>query len=258
MRSNLVGMCSVVAAVAVAGPASAKASIIASDKASNYSGPSWSNQSTGGSGFMPWRMWRSGSDVAGWRFESAGSYLGANAASMDTGGRSFQIHGVGEVRAERELAQPMAVGETFSFDLAHESIQGFRGFQLWRNGTYGGEQAFDFQIDSNGYSWTGGGSAPAIAWSGLREFGVKIHVEFTRTETGYQYSLTSAQGLSASGSIVGRFDFVRMYHRWDSNNSNWNLGGTYFNNLEVSVIPAPGAIALLGMAGLVGRGRRRN
>jgi MYXO-CTERM domain-containing protein len=31
---------------------------------------------------------------------------------------------------------------------------------------------------------------------------------------------------------------------------------SYFDNLEIGAIPAPGAVALLGLAGLVGRRRR--
>ena len=236
---------------------SAKAGIIASDNASNYSGPGWSDGANQGFGFEPWKMWRSASDLASWRFEAAGTYLGANAASMDTSGRSFMLRGPGIVTAARDLTQPMAVGETFSFDLAHQSHLNFRGFQLWNHGTYGDNQLFNFQIDSNGYSWTGGGSAPVIAWSGLRQFGVNIHVEFTRTATGYLYSFQSAQGLSASGSISGRFDYVKMYHQYGST-GDWDFqNSTFFNNLRVSAIPAPGAVALLGAAGLMGR-RRRN
>jgi MYXO-CTERM domain-containing protein len=66
--------------------------------------------------------------------------------------------------------------------------------------------------------------------------------------------MTSAQGLSASGSVaVAGFDSFKFY----VSGAGGEGGNLYANSFLVTAVPAPGAIALLGVAGLVGARRRR-
>jgi hypothetical protein len=55
---------------------------------------------------------------------------------------------------------------------------------------------------------------------------------------------------AAAGSIADECDF------YNTRNGSTIGAMSYFDNLEIGAIPAPGAVALLGLAGLVGRRRR--
>lgn len=226
--------------------ASQAAVVVASDNATNY-GSGWSNGSNGGTGFTAWNL--SSSD-GGW-FRGNASVQGSNSGAIDTSGNSFGMWASGYVNAERGFTSALGVGDVFSFDMAYKWDNGDRGFVL----SNGSTEVFNFNINSSGYSWTGGGSAASTPWGGAREYGVSIDVAITRTLTGFSFTMTSAQGFSASGSVAAAgFDSFKFYVAGAGGGDGGNM---YANSFLVTAIPAPGAIALVGLAGLVSTRRRR-
>jgi|688.fasta_scaffold439128_1 hypothetical protein len=224
---------------------SSAAVVVASDNATNY-GSGWSNGSNGGTGFTAWNL---SSGNGGW-FRGAASAQGPNSGAIDTSGNSFGMWADGYVTAQRGFASALGVGDVFSFDMAYKWDNGNRGFTL----SNAGSEVFNFNVNSSGYSWSGGGSAGSTPWVGARENGVAIDVAITRTSSGFSFTMTSAQGLSASGSVaVAGFDSFKFY----VSGAGGEGGNLYANSFLVTAVPAPGAIALLGVAGLVGARRRR-
>ena len=237
---------SLAAFVFLASASSASAAVVASDNASNY-GSGWSNGSNGGTGFTAWDL---SSGNGGW-FRAAASAQGPNSGAIDTSGNSFGLWADGYVTAQRGFASALGVGDVFSFQMAYKFDNGNRGFTL----SNAGSEVFNFNINSSGYSWSGGGSAAATPWVGVRENGVAIDVAITRTSSGFSFTMTSAQGLSASGSLAGAgFDSFKLYV---SGAGGGDGGNMYANSFLVTAVPAPGALALLGVAGIVGARRRR-
>jgi hypothetical protein len=236
------------AAVAAASLAAASQAgvVVASDNATNY-GSGWSNGSNGGTGFTAWNL---SSGNGGW-FRGAASAQGPNSGAVDTSGNSFGMWADGYVNAQRGFASAPGVGDVFSFDMAYKWDNGNRGFTL----SNAGSEIFNFNINSSGYSWTGGGSAASTPWVGARENGVSIDVAITRTLTGFSFTMTSAQGFSASGSVAAAgFDSFKFYVAGAGGGDGGNM---YANSFLVTAVPAPGAIALVGLAGLVTSRRRR-
>lgn len=117
---------------------------VAQDSAANYGSPAtntWTNGANGGSGFGPWSVVLSN----GTGF-FAGQFLGdPNAAGIGSfGTNAFGLFANPQgsaafVRVERELAQPLQVGDTFSFQWAIN----------WDSGA-GGNKGFDVYTGSPG------------------------------------------------------------------------------------------------------------
>lgn len=233
-----------VCVAAVSGSASGSV-VVASDNATNYAS-GWSNGSNGGSGFTAWNLSTSN---GGW-FRGGASAQGPNSGAIDTAGNSFAMYADGFVNAERGFASALGEGDVFSFDMAYKWDNGNRGFTL----SNGSSEVFYFNINDGGYSWTGG-SAASTPWFGARENGVALDVAITRTASGFSFTITSAQGFSAAGSVTAAgFDSFKFYVAGAGGGDGGNL---YANSLQVTAVPAPGAIALLGVAGIVGVRRRR-
>lgn len=220
---------------------------IASDQASNYG--TWTDASNAGSGFQAWEF--ASSD--GGHFLGSAVTQGLNNGPLDTSGQSFGMWATGFSTATRSLVSPLNVGEAFSFSIAYQFDNGNRGFNL----NSGATQIFNFNINDAGYTWTGGGSEAPTPWTGIRENGVLIHFDFTRTALGYDFNISSAQdaNLDVASSIidptaVDRFQFY-------VSGAGGGPGGDYFfNNLQI--IPEPGtALLLLGGVGVLAFLKRR-
>ena len=238
--------------------------LIASDNATNYSG-GWTNGANGGTGFGVWSL--PGSAGTGGSGGFNGNFIGSasglpNYSSLYTGGVAFSIYAGGGTPdaafqdALRPFSTTMSVGDTFTHSIAFSFDNGNKGFDLY-SGTGGTGQVFNFNINSTGYSWTGGGSAAMTPYTPNRTNGVVINFSFTLTPTGFNYTIGSAQdaGLTQAGSVAAAgIGSVKYYI---SGAGGGDPGNLYFNNL--SVVPEPSTYALLALsaAGLAGYAARR-
>ena len=76
----------------------------------------------------------------------------------------------------------------------------------------------------------------------------------TKTEAGAGAGAGSGESGAAAGTAVDELDLIGSV-----NSGTAAQGGTtgYYDNIQVTSSPAPGALALLGVAGLAGARRRR-
>jgi hypothetical protein len=230
-------------------PLSHAQGLLASDEASNYLTGGWTNNSNGGYGFTPWIL----SAGNGGFFVGSSAEGGARTTTIDAGGAAFGMWngGTSQTTATRGFAAGVwDVGHTLTFDYSFRWDGGHangKGIQL-RQGT---TTLFDLTISSTGYSWTGGGSAPATLWEGQREFGEVLSFTITQlagNQLAWAFSGLYASSPNASGVVNGTLDTFRI-------RSGVREGGggndIFVNNFQV--IPEPstyaaifGALALLG------------
>jgi hypothetical protein len=201
------------------------------DVASNYAVGEWIDGSNKGNGFNSWDL----DIVSGGNFVGTASVHGANAAPLDTGGKSFGLYNddsTGVARAIRGFNWG-SPGSTFSTQIAYQFDNGNRGFKV----TAGGSEVFNLNINSGGYSWTGGGSAATTPWVGIREFGVLITITISITPTGLNYSFASAQ--SSIGGVSGSIVCPQPNGlEWYVTGAGGGTGGDfYFNSLVGNAVP---------------------
>ncbi|MFM8494952.1 MAG: putative Ig domain-containing protein [Planctomycetia bacterium] len=135
----------------------------------------------------------------------------------------------------------MSTGQVLSFSVGFSFDNGNKGFDLYSN-TDGTGQAFNFNI-GNSYSWTGSGSANMTTWTGVRENGVVINFSFTKTASGFSYTINSSQdaGLTQSGNITAAgLGSLKFYISGAGGGDGGNL---YFNNLQITSSPTAPSIA---------------
>ena len=203
----------------------------------------WSNGSNGGNGFTSWFL----SSDNGGVFIGAATNQAPNHSALDTNNVSFGLYASNFSEASRGLVTPLGVGDVFSFSLGMLWDDGNRGFDLFAGD---GPAVFNLNISTNGYAWTGGGSAPATPWqdaesNAVREAGLVLDATITATASGFDYYISSAQdtNLVISGSIdsaaVSGFKFYV--------NSTPGGGGNDFFFNKLSVIPSTnGFLSLSG------------
>jgi len=230
---------------------------IAADSADNYA--SWTNGSNGGSGFLAWSFSSNDNGITNF----AGSFLGdstAGAGNINTAGVSFGLYanpGGSYMNADRGFASSLAVGQTFSLNLALNYDNGNKGINLFA-GTQG--EVFNFNV-GNGGSVSSNNDALLIPGSGSGyDYGgndAVLNLSFqmqNATTFAYEISRSSSQGFQGvlfSGTVTGLTDApsgFRLYNSWtDSGEAQNNL---YSNNLQI--IPEPASVLmLLGGVGLL-------
>ena len=212
--------------------------ISASDNAANYTTATWTNGANQGTGFSPWQSPGSaGTGGFNGQFIGSASNNGvpiANYAPLYTGGVAFSVYAGGADNAFQDALRPfnypMADGETLNHSLAITFDNGNKGFTLL-NGT---TEVFFFNVNNTGYSWSGGGSAPSTPWPGVRENGVVINFAVTRTPSGFNYAISSAQdvNLNRTGSVAAAGITALKYYI--SGAGDGDGGNLFFNNLQLS------------------------
>ena len=229
---------------------SSNAQIIAQDIASNYTTATWTNGANLGSGWSaPWVIT---SNDGGTLIGTSANNGATNSAPLNTSGVSFGLFGTDFVNAGRAFPS-LSAGQQFSLGLSFQWDNGNRGINLLS----GGSQVFNFNINTSGYTWTGGGVAASTSWVGLRENGVFMTLTFTATTNGFNYAFSSPQAASInnqSGSVTsGALSGFQAY----VSGAGGDGGNMYINNLQVVPEPTTYALLTLGALGMSGYAARR-
>jgi hypothetical protein len=215
------------------------------DHAGNYTGDIFNNQGSKGYGFGAWYF----NNTDGGSFLASADEQGTNSALIDVNGKSFGMWANNSSDVGRILSAPLADGAMFRFVLAYCWDNGNRGFNLlsedWTT------EKFNFNINDQGYSWTGGGSAVSTEWTGYREHGVAIEFTFTRQGADLVYNFKSLTALEPAGSGIitnVNIDRVKFYVSGAGGGTGGNM---YFNSLmtgytDPTLVPAATNITIHG------------
>jgi MYXO-CTERM domain-containing protein len=238
-----------VAAAMFAAVSSASAAIVASDNGSNYGG-GWTNGSNGGTGFSAWSFTSGGGG-------SKGAYIGDPALKGISGmsSSSFGLYANGgggaSITASRSFAAALGVGDSFSFQWGinwDSDAGGNKGFNLFVGNTQ--------VINVNNANWE------AIALNNTNVgFGYGTNaMTWTFTQTTATTVTVTANDRDGSGTYSAVINVTGALSGFSMYATNLGPGGNrepFFNNFTIDAVPTPGALALLGVAGIVGARRRR-
>ncbi len=260
MKSKSLTSFALASTLALASVGSLSAATIFTDNAGNYGG-GWTNGSNGGTGFGAWTITSSG----GTGF--AGAFIGDPTSAGITGmsTTSFGLYanplssGAFAI-AERSFANPLGVGDSFSFQWGinwDSGTGGNKGFSLYSGGTGGTElinlnNAGSSDITINGNNVGFGYGTAAMTWTITRTSETNLQVEATNRDV----SLTAAPNYSGNITISGTAapDSFKFYA---SGMQGGNEAQPYFNNLTLTVVPEPSSLSLLALSGLALLRRRR-
>lgn len=211
-----------------------------SDNADNYS--TWSLGDNQGTGFGPWNLVQ----VNGGWFLGDPSSRASNLSSLVTSGKTFGLWSSDVMalatryaKATRAFSTPLVTNDRFKISLGYQWDNGARGFNLL-NGT---SEVFNFNINSGGLSWTGGGSYAAIPWGGKRENGVRVDITIIKTATGLRFTITSPEdiNLNGAGSVVAAgatgFDVYVSGAGGGSGASDFNFNNLVLDSVSGDVTP---------------------
>jgi hypothetical protein len=238
-----------VALVATSIVATAPAAIVASDNGSNY-GSGWTSGSNGGTGFGAWSFTTSGGGFKG-------AYIGDPGQKGVTGmgSSAFGLYANGgsgaSITASRSFGAALGVGDSFSFQWGFNwdsDFFGNKGFNLFAGSTEvinvnnGGNDLIKVNGSNTGFGY----GTNAMTWTFTQTTATTVTVTANDRDGTGSYSAV----INVSGALSG----FSLYA------SDLGPGGNrepFFNNFAINTVPAPGALALLGVAGIVGARRRR-
>jgi len=229
-----------------------QAALVASDNGSNYGG-GWTNGSNGGTGFGAWQIAVSGNGFAG-NFIGNPSSAGISGMNAQSFGLYANPQGSGaSVTATRAFGAALGVGDSFSMqwginwdgDSGTSGIKGFR-LQAGSSDVISVQNAGNSDITVNGSNIGFGYGTQAMTWTFTQVSSTTVLV----TANDRDGSGTYSANITVSGYLSGFSLFASQLAGGDNRQP-------YFNDFAIDAVPAPGAIALLGVAGLVGSRRRR-
>ena len=256
MKSKSLTSFALASTLALASVSSLSAATIFTDNAGNYGGV-WTNGSNGGTGFGAWTLSSSGG-TGGF----AGSFIGDPSSAGITGmsATSFGLFanplGSGAyVNAERGFANPLGVGDSFSFQwgINFDSNGGNKGFSIYSGGTSGAElinlnNAGSSAITINGTDVGFAYGNATMTWTITRTSATNLQVDATNRAGGAAYS----GNITISGTAAP--DSFKFYASGMDSGDNRQ---PYFNNLTLTVVPEPSSLSLLALSGLALLRRRR-
>jgi hypothetical protein len=248
--------------LALATASSLNAATIFTDNASNYTG-GWTTGSNGGTGFGAWTHTASGDNIISFAGTFTGDPADGGISGMSTTSFGLYANPLGSgafAIAERGFANPLGVGDSFSFqwginfDSGSDSVNvGNKGFSLYSGGTGGVElinlnNAGSSDITINGNNVGFGYGTAAMTWTITRTSATNLQVDATNRTGGAAYS----GNITISGTAAP--DSFKFYA---SGMQGGNEAQPYFNNLTLTVVPEPSSLSLLALSGLALLRRRR-
>lgn len=233
----------------------AHAAIVGTDDASVYGG-SWadgSDGSTNGDAFGAWGLVASTPDggFAGHFISDSKGLDGGAGADINASGNAFGMYGNQNATATASAYRsfnggPLSVGQTFSLDLAVNWRNGNKGFNLFDDAD---NEVFNFNVGSDDYF--ANGNSIGNVYSNNTAF----NLAFTQTSAaGGTWTITRSGGEtdSDSGTYTGLANRFQLYI---NNTDGGDQNNLFANNL--SIVPEPASLALIGLGGLALLGRRR-
>ncbi len=257
MKSKSLTSFALASTLALASVGSLSAATIFTDNAGNYGGV-WNTGSNGGSGFGAWTITSSGGTEG-----FAGAFIGDPTSAGITGmdATSFGLYANplasgAYVNAERGFANPLGVGDSFSFQWGinwDSGTGGNKGFSIYSGGTSGAElinlnNAGSSAITINGTDVGFGYGVAAMTWTITRTSETNLQVEANNRAGGADYS----GNITISGTAAP--DSFKFYASGMDSGDNRQ---PYFNNLTLTVVPEPSSLSLLALSGLALLRRRR-
>lgn len=244
MNSRLLTLLAPLAIVLALGAGSAHAVVVAADEASNYT--SWTNGTNGGTGFGGWSL--SGGGSHGFFLGNSTNIGGPGADINSANGTSLGMFGQGFADAVRTFGAPLAVGETFSLDIAVNFRNGNKGLDL-RDG--GGAKIFNFNVGGDNYvvndAATGNGSIGNV-YNANTEF----RLSFTQlSAVGGAWTIVRSGGVADldAGTYTGLAAGFKLY----VNGTDFGSSANDFmaNGMTITAVPEASAFLFGGVA-LVG------
>jgi MYXO-CTERM domain-containing protein len=229
--------------------ASASAAIVGSDNGSNYSS-GWTNGSNGGTGFGAWSFSTSGGGYKG-------NFIGnpGNIGITGMGSSAFALYANGgsgaSITASRSFGAALGIGDSFSMQWGikwDSDFGGNKGFNLFA----GTNEVINVNNGGNNFIMVNGNNVGfgygtnAMTWTFTQTTATTVTVTANDRDGSGSYSAV----ITVSGALSGFSIYA----------SNMGGGGNrepFYNNFTLDAVPAPGALALLGVAGIVGARRRR-
>ena len=251
----------IVSAAFLAAVSSASAAIVASDNGSNYGG-GWTSGSNGGTGFGAWSFTSGGLAAKGNFIGNPGNIgitgMGSSAFALyaNTGGSFTWNSNIPSITASRSFGAALGIGDSFSmqwginWDTGGGSSSN-KGFSLFAgaseviNVNNGGNS----DITVNGTNTGFGYGTNAMTWTFTQTTATTVTVTANDRDGTGTYSAV----INVSGALSG----LSIYATNMLGGSGAGNREPYYNNFTINAVPAPGAAALVGLAGLVGTRRRR-
>ena len=200
---------------------------LATDSATSYGG-AWNSGDNNGTGFTAWTFDYSGG------FGTSGQYIKDNS-------RWALWANSGTVSASRGFTG-LQIGDSINFDIEHTpTINGEVGLTLSKNGT----DVFNLKFAGGGSSWTVWDSFSGTF--GLSQgYEANTPLSFNFEVIGnFEYSLdfgSASRGIQFAGQNIEGIDQITFYNNYQGDSQNFSIG-------DMSVIPEPATIGLLGFVG---------
>lgn len=219
----------------------------------------WANNST----LTGWHLFRQDTNTT---FAAITAYTANNGAS-----NAGSFYSYGSTDAEDRALGGLGSSGTYFGSPANGAVAGWIALSVINNT---GASLTEFTISFNGEQWRNGGNTTAHTMVLEYGFGASFGAVASWTAPGGTFNWTSplasataaAVDGNAAGRVNGRGGTVEdlawahgdtLWVRWIERNEAGNDHGLAIDDVSFSAIPTPGAIALLGMGGLMISRRRR-
>ncbi|RNC83208.1 MAG: T9SS C-terminal target domain-containing protein [Balneola sp.] len=219
---------------------------IAEDKASNYTLEELASLENLGTGFGPWNSILT-DDASVELLDANGN--GANSAAINTDALSFALIASptdvlgNRVDLGREFLSALSDGDTLSFDIAWNWVDGLKGVSL-SNGSWESEDVtLTIDFDITGFYVNSDSVAPPPTeddWNGSnpwRQEGEAMHFSIVKTAEGLTYSvkaITPESPVDFSGTVEGvNADRINFFNDDGLNWGGSGQGSLFFNSLKI-------------------------